>query len=37
MKVVDDANRVPRTIEVHDGHNGGIAFFWPSAVVVMTV
>lgn len=37
MKVNDDVDRVPRLIEVHDGHNGGPAFFFPSAVVIMSV
>jgi hypothetical protein len=37
MKTVDDPNRVPRSIEVHDGHNGGPVMYFPSAIVVMTV
>lgn len=37
MKTVDDPNKVPRTIEVHDGHNGGLVLYHPAAVVVMTV
>lgn len=37
MKVVDDEDRVPRSIEVHDGHNGGPVLFHPAAIVVMTV
>lgn len=37
MKVVDDPDRVPRSIEVHDGHNGGPVLFHPAAIVVMTV
>lgn len=37
MKVVDELSRVPRLIEVHDGHNGGPAIFFPSAIVVMSV
>lgn len=37
MKVVDDPNRVPRLIEVHDGHNGGPVIFFPSAIVIMSV
>lgn len=36
-KVVDDPNRVPRNVEVHHGHNGGPAFYFPSAVVIMSV
>lgn len=37
MKVVDEVERVPRLIEVHDGHNGGPALFFPSAIVAMSV
>ncbi len=37
MKVVDDERDVPRTIVVHDGHNGGPVLFHPAAAVVMTV
>jgi hypothetical protein len=37
MKTVDDPDRVPRTIEVHDGHNGGPILYHPSAIVVATV
>ena len=38
MKVVDNGEReVPREIAVHDGHNGGIRFHYPSAVVRATV
>lgn len=36
-KTVDDANKVPRCVEVHHGHNGGPAFYFPSAVVIMSV
>lgn len=36
-KVVDDPNRVPRSVEVHRGHNGGVVIYHPAAVVVMTV
>jgi len=28
---------VPRTIEIHDGHNGGPVLYYPSAIVVMSV
>lgn len=28
---------VPRTIEVHDGHNGGPVIWFPSAIVVLTL
>lgn len=37
MKVVDDEDAVPRTLVVHDGHNGGPVLLYPSAVVVMDV
>lgn len=37
MKVVDDPNIVPRSIQVHDGHNGGPVLFHPAAIVTMTV
>jgi hypothetical protein len=38
MKVIDKGeNSVPRTIEVHDCHNGGPAIFYPGSVVIMTV
>jgi hypothetical protein len=38
MKIVDNGDRaVPRLIQVHDGHNGGPALLYPSAIVVMTV
>ena len=38
MKVIDRGEiEVPRTIEVHDGHNGGPAMLFPSAVVRMNV
>lgn len=36
-KIVDDPNRVPRSVEVHRGHNGGVVIYHPAAVVVMTV
>lgn len=37
-KVVDKGeNEVPRTIDVHDGHNGGPRMYYPSAVVIMDV
>lgn len=36
-KVDDDENRVPRSINVHDGHNGGPRLFYPSAIVRMNV
>ncbi len=29
--------QIPRTIEVHDGHNGGPVIYFPSAIVIMTV
>lgn len=38
MKVIDRGNeQVPRSIEVHDGHNGGPVIFFPSAIVLMDV
>jgi Phage major capsid protein E len=37
MKVVDDPDEVPRSLEVHDGHNGGPVLYHPAAIVVMTV
>lgn len=38
MKVIDRGEiQVPRSIEVHDGHNGGPAIFFPSAIVRMSV
>lgn len=38
MKVIDRGDtEVPRAIEVHDGHNGGIALYHPAAIVTMTV
>lgn len=36
-KVVDDPDDVPRSVEVHDGHNGGPVLYFPSAIVVMNV
>lgn len=40
-KVIDSLqnseNAVPRTIDVHDGHNGGPAVFYPNAVVSLTL
>jgi MOSC domain-containing protein YiiM len=38
MKVIDRGEiEVPRTIEVHDGHNGGPTLTFPSALVRMSV
>jgi hypothetical protein len=38
MKVIDRGDtEVPRGLEVHDGHNGGIALYHPAAIVTMTV
>lgn len=38
QKVVDHGEtRVPREIEIHDGHNGGPVLFYPSAMVLMNV
>jgi hypothetical protein len=36
-RVIDDMDRVPRTVEVHDGHNGGPVLYHPAAIVAMTV
>jgi hypothetical protein len=36
-KIVDDPDSVPRTVEVHRGHNGGVVIWHPAAIVVMTV
>jgi hypothetical protein len=32
-----ESERPPKTIEVHDGHNGGPVLYQPSSIVVMTV
>lgn len=38
MKVIDQGeHKVPRSLEVHDGHNGGPAIYYPGSIVVMTV
>jgi hypothetical protein len=38
MRVIDRGeHHVPRSIEVHDGHNGGPVVFYPAAVVIMNV
>lgn len=38
MKVVDNKDReVPRLVQVHDGHNGGVELHFPSAICVMDV
>lgn len=38
MRTIDRGQeRIPRSIEVHDGHNGGPVIYFPSAIVVMTV
>jgi len=36
-RVVDDEDDIPRQIAVHDGHSGGPALFFPSAIVRMNV
>lgn len=37
-RVIDRGEtRIPRTIEVHDGHNGGPAIYFPGAIVVITL
>lgn len=38
MKVIDRGeDEVPRSIEVHQGHNGGPVLYFPSAIVVLGV
>jgi hypothetical protein len=38
MRVIDTADyKVPRSIEVHDGYNGGPAIEYPGSVVLMNV
>jgi hypothetical protein len=37
QKVVDDPDDVPRSIVVHDGHNGGPRIYFPSAIVMLDV
>jgi hypothetical protein len=38
MRVIDEGEfKIPRNVDVHDGHNGGPVVFYGSAVVVMTV
>jgi hypothetical protein len=38
MRVIDRGEtEVPRTLEIHDGHNGGPALRFPSAVAIMNV
>ncbi len=37
MKVVDDPDEVPRSVAIHDGHNGGCVIYHPAAIVVATV
>lgn len=40
-KVIDSLqnseNAIPRTLDVHDGHNGGPAIFYPNAVISVTL
>lgn len=35
QKIVDHMDDVPRTIEVHDGHNGGPRIYFPSAIIML--
>ncbi|HEY3283074.1 MAG TPA: hypothetical protein VGN26_12445 [Armatimonadota bacterium] len=35
--IVKDIQGPPRSFQVHDGHNGGPCFYFPSAVIIMTV
>lgn len=38
MKIVDNGEReVPRSIQIHDGFNGGVQLLYGSAIVVMSV
>lgn len=38
MKVIDRGEEdVPRTIEIHDGHNGGPRLYFPGSIVIMDV
>jgi hypothetical protein len=38
MKVVDWGEmKVPRLVEIHDGHNGGPIIYYPSAIAIMNV
>lgn len=37
MRIVDDPNKLPRSIEIHDGFNGGPVIFYPGSIVIMTV
>lgn len=38
MRVIDEGEyKIPRVIEVHDGHNGGPVVFYGSAIVIMNV
>ncbi len=42
MEVIDrgaegSGKTIPRTIEVHDGHNGGPVIYFPSAIVIASV
>ena len=37
MKVVADEDEVPFKVEVHDGHSGGPAIYFPGSIVVMSV
>ena len=34
MRVIDRGeNMVPRTVEIHDGHNGGVVLYFPGSVI----
>lgn len=38
MKIVDKGEiEVPRNVEVHDGHNGGPAIYYPGSIIVLSV
>lgn len=36
-KVIDRTDRVPREVEIHDGHNGGPALYWPGGIMILNV
>jgi len=37
IKVIDDPDKTPRNIEIHRGHNGGPAIYYPNGVVTMKI
>ena len=36
-RVITEAEKIPFSVQIHDGHNGGPAMYYPSAVIVMNV